>query len=234
MYFLVLMMYIAIIIVIILLTSYVIFYGDPYTALAVALITILYSALEYSVKFAVPREISGGDEIEGGGGKYLGTFTEKEIFRLVNDMQIGEFVLNHKPKWLYIEDKISGNKINLELDIYNKMHRVAIEYNGPQHYKYNKKYWKNMYLYAKYIQNSLAKKRICEENGVDLIVIPYTVSNKVLKDYIKSRLADLPYFQGTITPTNYIEAVKEPEIEKLDEVMDMVVSRDLRESFRQS
>ena len=166
-------------------------------------------------------------EVQGGAEKKLGRYTEKEVFRITNSLGIGRFRRSVKPEWLHAIDALTGEKIQLELDVYSEKLRVAIEYNGPQHYDYS--YWNDMYSYAKYIQNGFTKEDLCAKNSVELIIIPYTVPNKDLKDYIKSRLYDLEVIEKK--PKRYIKKIVEPKIKHANKIANMVVSRKLGEAF---
>ena len=68
-----------------------------------------------------------------------------------------------RPKWLKNEDKKT-----LELDCYNEELKMAVEYNGEQHYKPCK--WNNFNV-ASQKKNDDDKIKICKENGVKLLVI---------------------------------------------------------------
>jgi hypothetical protein len=63
----------------------------------------------------------------------------------------------------------TGN--NLELDMYNDKYKLAIEYNGPQHYKFPNDYHKNKEEYKSQIERDIFKIKKCEENNVYLILI---------------------------------------------------------------
>ena len=166
-------------------------------------------------------------EVQGGAEKKLGRYTEKEVFRITNSLGIGRFRRSVKPEWLHAIDALTGEKIQLELDVYSEKLGVAIEYNGPQHYDYS--YWNDMYSYTKYIQNGFTKEDLCAKNSVELIIIPYTVPNKDLKDYIKSRLYDLEVIEKK--PKRYIKKIVEPKIKHANKIANMVVSRKLGETF---
>ena len=78
---------------------------------------------------------------------------------------------------------------NLELDCYNPELRLAVEYNGVQHYKYipfmhgnNRAAFQNQ-KYRDYV-----KKDLCQKNGVKLIEVPYTVKIGDIENYIIKNL----------------------------------------------
>lgn len=204
--------------------------------------TIVYLISRYFVHNDTITKRGGLEEEskKNGKSKKLGNFTEKEIYRLLGDMGYSSFRLNQHPDWCTYNDSLSGKKIQLELDLYSEQYAIAIEYNGPQHY--NEKYWDSFYKYAKYVQNSLIKPEICRENGVELIVIPYTVEIKDLKRYLKSRLLESKVVRDSIGMTEklwkewkssdkYMPLVKEPKIEKIKDIKRAIISRELNEIY---
>lgn len=195
--------------------------------------TVVYFAFKYLTDEQDKTKIGGRE-------KRLGNYTEKEIYRILNELNYANFRLNQHPDWCTYNDSLSGKKIQLELDLYSAETAIAIEYNGPQHY--SEEYWDSFYKYAKYVQNSIVKTEICRENGVDLIVIPYTVETKDLKKYIKSRLLDIKIIRERIGMTEkewkkrkdtdkYLPPVREPKIEKIREIKKAVISRELNEIY---
>jgi hypothetical protein len=66
----------------------------------------------------------------------------------------------------------------LELDCYDPVEGLAVEYNGKQHYVYNDNshyYHRNLEAFQDQIYRDELKWRLCNENQIYLIVIPYTV-----------------------------------------------------------
>jgi hypothetical protein len=87
-----------------------------------------------------------------------------------------------------IIEEFTGNKFTkirpkflkgLELDGYNDELKIAIEYNGEQHYKIVDYFHRNgIYDLLKQVENDKLKKERCEENGIYLIVVPYYIEDK--------------------------------------------------------
>lgn len=75
-----------------------------------------------------------------------------------------------RPDWL----KHEGSDRPLELDGYNEEFRMAVEYNGMQHYKLSR-YSKTPEELLKRQQYDQIKTIRCAQNFVYLIVVPYTV-----------------------------------------------------------
>ncbi len=75
-------------------------------------------------------------------------------------------------------------KKNLELDCYNKELRIALEYNGPQHYTYTPHFHKNKKNFYSQVHRDDWKRKRCRELGIRLIEVPYWVIPIDLEDYI--------------------------------------------------
>lgn len=78
----------------------------------------------------------------------------------------------------------------LELDGYNKGLKLAFEFQGPQHTRFDKKYDKEYAAYYERILNDEKKRRRCLQNGVYLMNVDYIVPQHLLSLYLKSRLHD--------------------------------------------
>ena len=83
-----------------------------------------------------------------------------------------------KPTWL-IND--AGNK--MELDGYNDGLKIAFEYQGIQHYRFNARFHQDTSLKKRMEDDSL-KKRLCKKHNIVLIEIPYTVNYEELFNFI--------------------------------------------------
>ena len=108
---------------------------------------------------------------------------EAECKRVVEKLFGKPFV---KVRPAFLKNSITGS--NLELDCYNDELKLAVEYNGEQHYKYVPKFHssKEAFYNGKYRDD--IKARLCRENGVKLIVVPYTVRHQDIESYISQRV----------------------------------------------
>jgi hypothetical protein len=91
----------------------------------------------------------------------------------------------------FLNNPVTGGNFNLELDCYDSELGIAVEYNGIQHYKYNKFFHKNYehFLNQKYRDDM--KRRICKDNNIILIEVPYTVKIEDIEYYIKKQLKNI-------------------------------------------
>ncbi len=113
----------------------------------------------------------------------------KDIIEEIFDL---EFV-NVRPK--FMSNPETGR--NLELDCYNSYLKLALEYNGKQHYEYTEKFHKcNIQNFYNQQQRDELKSYLCKKNGIDLIVVPYYEDDK--ESYILMELLKLKYHQYVI------------------------------------
>lgn len=112
--------------------------------------------------------------------------------------------------WLFNDESY------IELDGYNYSLRIAVEYNGPQHYRHlaflgRKTTYEE---WRRQVENSRLKERLCGEYNVLLINIPYTVSRGEFRNYILSRLMDAGK-TGYPAPSPYLPP-REPPVDLRD------------------
>ena len=131
---------------------------------------------------------------------------EKLCCKIFEEYLQRKVVLHLRPNFL----KNPLTKRNLELDIYDPITKIAIEYNGAQHYKHVPT-MENDLNYQKYRDD--LKVSLCVKEGVSLIVVKYTVDttrydkNGVLKN------ARLSEEEREYKLRKYIE----PELDKIFE-----------------
>lgn len=89
-----------------------------------------------------------------------------------------------RPDWL--RNPLTGR--NLELDCYNDTLKLALEYNGQQHYIFTPRFHKDEYDLELQIYRDELKQSLCDQNGVTLIIVPYTISKQELCSYILRKL----------------------------------------------
>jgi hypothetical protein len=88
----------------------------------------------------------------------------------------------------FLRNPVTGGNFNLELDCYNPNLRLAVEYNGAQHYKYIPYFHRNKEHFVNQKYRDDMKRRICREKGICLIEVPYTVKIKDIYSYLHKEL----------------------------------------------
>lgn len=87
---------------------------------------------------------------------------------------------------------------NLELDCYCDELKLALEYNGKQHYEFVPKFHKTKNDFYNQKYRDEIKKRLCYENGIDLIEVPYKISHEGIPSYIDASLEKLGRIKFTM------------------------------------
>jgi hypothetical protein len=88
----------------------------------------------------------------------------------------------------FLNNPVTGGNHNLELDCYNKELRLAVEYNGKQHYEYTPYFHRNKehFLNQKYRDDM--KRRMCRDHNIVLIEVPYTVKIENIENFLLTEL----------------------------------------------
>ena len=105
--------------------------------------------------------------------------------RAIEDIYGDEFY-TVRPDFL----KNPETKRNLELDLYNENLKIAIEYNGEQHYVFPNCFHKTETEFINQVRRDEYKKQKCKEMEIHLISVPYTVPKNYIdiKKFIMDRL----------------------------------------------
>jgi len=93
---------------------------------------------------------------------------------------------NERPDFL--RNPVTGGNFNLELDCFDRELKLAVEYNGVQHYKYIPFFHKNKEAFLNQKYRDDMKRRMCKENGITLIEVPNTVKLKDIKGFLEKEL----------------------------------------------
>lgn len=113
---------------------------------------------------------------------------EAECRRVLENIFNVEFP-NVRPH--FMRNAVTGE--NLELDMYNKSLNLACEYNGQQHYKFNKWMHKNSSNFQNQKYRDIMKRDLCKKYGINLIEVPYTVKINDIESFLINRLKKLNY-----------------------------------------
>ena len=92
----------------------------------------------------------------------------------------------------FLKNNVTGG-YNLELDCYNPELRLAIEYNGVQHYKYTPYFHRNKEAFMNQKYRDEMKRERCRMNRIHLVEVPYTVPRDKIESYLESELIKLGF-----------------------------------------
>jgi hypothetical protein len=148
-------------------------------------------------------------------GKCNDSICERTCRKILEYIYKTEFP-KKRPIWLKSDD---GRR--LEFDGYCESLKTSFEYQGEQHYKFVPYWHKTNEKFVKYQQRDKKKSDLCKENGIHLIIIPYTIKYEDLYMYIYQKCSNIP----KNTPKNIDYAVlkvKSLNKSKLSMVQDLV------------
>lgn len=93
----------------------------------------------------------------------------------------------HKCRPHFLRNPLTGRC--LELDFFCRKLKVAIEYQGRQHYEQVDQFQTNSQFHAQLYRDSL-KRQICEQHGITLIEIPYSyISEEQIEHFLRIEFA---------------------------------------------
>ena len=93
----------------------------------------------------------------------------------------------------FLRNPVTGGNFNLELDCFDADMKLAVEYNGIQHYKYVPFFHNNKEAFLNQKYRDQMKRQMCKENGVFLIEVPYVVKVENIKDFLVIELRKIGY-----------------------------------------
>lgn len=80
---------------------------------------------------------------------------------------------------------------NLEIDCYNDMIKVGLEYQGVQHRKYTPWYHRSMEDFNKQVERDVFKKNRLLTLNIFMIYVPDTIKYNELEKYIREKLKEM-------------------------------------------
>ena len=104
--------------------------------------------------------------------------------RRVAEMMTGKPFPKKRPDFL--KNPVTSH--NLEIDCFCEELKLGIEYNGKQHYKYTPYFHSSKDAFYNTRYRDEMKARLCKENGIKLIIVPYTVKVGDIEEYLKQNL----------------------------------------------
>lgn len=108
----------------------------------------------------------------------------EETCRRFLELHFGRRFEKVRPDWL--RNPATGR--HLELDCYNEELRLAVEYNGVQHYIFPNRFHLTEAEFVDQVARDEVKRSLCDQRGVYLIVVPYSVGVSQIPSYIRDRL----------------------------------------------
>ena len=88
----------------------------------------------------------------------------------------------------FLNNPVTGGSFNMELDCYNPELKLAVEYSGKQHYEYVPYFHKNKEAFLNQNYRDELKRRMCKDNMITLIEVPYTVKIEDIRKYLINKL----------------------------------------------
>lgn len=93
----------------------------------------------------------------------------------------------------FLSNPVTGGHRNLELDCFNEDLKLALEYNGVQHYKFVPFFHSNKESFYNQKYRDEMKRMKCKEKGITLIEVPYSVPHHKLEEYVEAELQRLNF-----------------------------------------
>jgi hypothetical protein len=110
----------------------------------------------------------------------------ERICRETMEMIYGVHFISVRPDWLINPE--TGCK--LELDCYNEELRIAVEYNGEQHYKWPNFTNQTREEFINQVRRDLLKIDLCQIHNVYLISVPYNIVHDDIFTFIFQRIPE--------------------------------------------
>lgn len=150
-------------------------------------------------------------------------FVNEAFIRAIFEKIFNVKFMKCHPRWL-----LSGfNTRPLELDGYNEKLGVAFEYHGEQHFNKNHYFYKNndkQNINKRRLYDDV-KRKLCEEKGVKLIEIPFSIKQKDYFRYIIEQCKQKNIEINSNININYRE-LSLPVRSKLQEMKDIAQAKD--------
>jgi hypothetical protein len=122
-----------------------------------------------------------------------------------------------------LRNNVTGH--NLELDLYNDELKLAVEYNGKQHYEFVPFFHGNREAFLNQKYRDELKRMMCKGLGIRLIEIPYTVKLEDLESFIRMQTAQFGIDLENLPPVSEgqrkQEIVDEEEEESIEDEEEM-------------
>jgi hypothetical protein len=93
----------------------------------------------------------------------------------------------------FLNNVVTGGLHNLEIDCYDEDLRLGVEYQGKQHYEFTPYFHKNKEAFYNQKYRDELKRRMCKDNRITLIEVPYYVKTHEIEVYLMKQLQKYGY-----------------------------------------
>ena len=97
----------------------------------------------------------------------------------------------YKSRPRFLNNPVTFGTNNLELDCYNEELKLAVEYDGAQHFKFIPHFHKTNEAFMNQRYRDYMKDQMCKENGIVLIRVPYTVKIPDIESFLIGKLKEI-------------------------------------------
>lgn len=149
--------------------------------------------INHALSFNIPDE----DEVNDSEGERICRKFMRETIGVLFKNKNGNPEPFTKARPNFLRNPVTSSKggtFNLELDCYSPKLKLGVEYNGIQHYKFIPHFHKNKEAFRNQQYRDELKRRMCYDNNVTLIEVPYTIKNKDIPLFLFNKLKLLGYF----------------------------------------
>lgn len=117
----------------------------------------------------------------------------------------------------------------MEIDCYDEELKLGVEYNGVQHYV-EVAQWHKGGSFERQQERDKIKRQLCEEYGITLIDVPYTIHINKIRDFLREQIVkrrpDLSLFPiQTVDPKEFVRKVRAlgpPRQHKYNKIVELV------------
>jgi hypothetical protein len=121
----------------------------------------------------------------GGGGESKGEVECRRVMQKLFDKPF------YKIRPQFLNNPVTFGTNNLELDCFNEELKLAVEYDGAQHYKFIPHFHKTHDGFMNQRYRDYMKEQMCKENNIRLIRVPYTVKIENIESFIVNKLEEM-------------------------------------------
>lgn len=144
------------------------------------------------VALRLPPSVTDSDSSASKGERRVQSFLQRTFQRPFE---------KQRPKFL--SNPVTGGNYNLELDCYNEELRLAVEFNGRQHYEYVPFFHRNKEAFLNQKYRDEMKRQRCYDRGIVLIEVPYTEEPRV-ESFLRQKLREYQHLRDAMVGVNSV------------------------------